>query len=186
MFLGSILLSIVLSMNVSNNIQSNDEITEMKKYVGAGMPVYAVEIEEEIEYETEPATEYIEYTEPVVYDTSYISEDDINLIALITMAEAEAEPVEGQRLVIDTILNRVDSEIFPDTVYEVVYQENQFECVWNGRADRCYVRDDIYQLVLEELSYRYNSDVVFFRTEYYSEYGVPMFQVGNHFFSSYY
>jgi N-acetylmuramoyl-L-alanine amidase len=184
MFLGSILLGIALSMSVSNDIQNLDEITEMKKYVGTGVPMYAVE--EEIEYETEPTTEYVECSEPVVYDTNYISEDDINLIALITMAEAEAEPVEGQRLVIDTILNRVDSEIFPNTVYEVIYQENQFECVWNGRVDRCYVRDDIYQLVLEELSYRYDNNVIFFRTEYYSEYGVPMFQVGNHFFSSYY
>lgn len=29
------------------------------------------------------------------------------------MAEAEGEPEEGQRLVIDTILNRVDDPCFP-------------------------------------------------------------------------
>jgi N-acetylmuramoyl-L-alanine amidase len=179
MILGSILLGVILSMNVSNDIQNHNEITEMKKYVGA--PHCAiVETVDEVEYETEPTTEYVEY------NTSYFSEDEASLIALITMAEAEAEPVEGQRLVIDSILNRVDSDIFPNTVYDVVYQSGQFECVWNGRVDRCYVRDDIYQLVLEEMNSRYNYDVVFFRTEYYSEYGVPMFQVGNHFFSSYY
>ena len=35
------------------------------------------------------------------------SEEDIELIALVTMAEAEGEPEEGKRLVIDTILNSI-------------------------------------------------------------------------------
>lgn len=45
-----------------------------------------------------------------------ISNDDIELVALVTMAEAEGECEEGKRLVIDTILNRVDSASFPNTV----------------------------------------------------------------------
>lgn len=52
--------------------------------------------------------------------------EDISLIALVTMAEAEGECEEGKRLVIDTILNRVDSEHFPNSVYDVIYQRNQF------------------------------------------------------------
>lgn len=59
-----------------------------------------------------------------------ISDDDIELIALVTMAEAEGECEEGKRLVIDTILNRVDSISFPNTVYEVVYQPSQFSSMW--------------------------------------------------------
>lgn len=114
-----------------------------------------------------------------------ISQDDIELIALVTMAEAEGEPEEGQRLVIDTILNRKDSEYFPDTVYDVIYQKNQFTCMWNGRIEQCEVRDEIVQLIEEELVSRTNSDVVFFRTGRYSSYGEPLFQVGNHYFSSY-
>ena len=66
-----------------------------------------------------------------------MSENDIRLIALVTMAEAEGECEEGQRLVIDTILNRVDSVYFPDTVYDVVYQPYHFSSMWNGRAERC-------------------------------------------------
>lgn len=61
-----------------------------------------------------------------------ISDDDIELIALVTMAEAEGECEEGKRLVIDTILNRVNSDSFPNTVYEVVYQPSQFSSMWNG------------------------------------------------------
>lgn len=38
-----------------------------------------------------------------------VSDADIELLALLTMAEAEGECEEGQRLVIDTVLNRVDN-----------------------------------------------------------------------------
>lgn len=114
-----------------------------------------------------------------------ISREDVELIALITMAEAEGECEDGKRLVIDTILNRVDSEHFPDTVYDVIYQPNQFSSMWNGRVDRCEVRNDICNLVYEELEWRTNYDVVFFTAGEYSAYGVPMFQVENHYFSKY-
>lgn len=113
-----------------------------------------------------------------------ISNDDIELIALVTMAEAEGECEEGKRLVIDTILNRVDSISFPNTVYEVVYQPSQFSSMWNGRVDRCYIDDYICQLVEEELRNRKNYDVIFFTADKYGNYGTHMFQIGNHYFSS--
>lgn len=114
-----------------------------------------------------------------------LSDCEIDLIALVVMAEAEGESEEGKRLVIDTILNRVDSEYFPDTVEEVIYQPNQFSSMWNGRADRCYATDEIRQLVKEELASRTNYDVMFFTAGHYGEYGEHMFPVGNHYFSSY-
>ena len=114
-----------------------------------------------------------------------ITEEEIELIAMVTMAEAEAEPELGQRLVIDTILNRVDGEHWPDTIEEVIYQPNQYTCMWNGRLDRCEVKDDICQLVREEVVNRTNSEVVFFRTQRYSDYGTPMFKACCHYFSKY-
>lgn len=118
-------------------------------------------------------------------DIYILSDEDIRLIALVTMAEAEGECEEGKRLVIDTILNRVDSKRFPDTVRGVIYQPNQFTSMWNGRVNRCKATDDICQLVREELVSRTNSEVIFFRTDHYSEYGTPLFQVGSHYFSKY-
>lgn len=118
----------------------------------------------------------------VSYD---ISDDYIDLIAIVVMAEAEGEPEYGQRLVIDTILNRADHYAFPDDIYDVIYQKNQFTSMWNGRADRCYPKSEIVQLVKEELVNRTDSSVIFFRTKRYSTYGSPMFQVGHHYFSSY-
>ena len=114
-----------------------------------------------------------------------LSEEDIDLIALVTMAEAEGESEYGKRLVIDTVLNRVDSEHYPDTVFGVVYQPSQFSSMWNGRVDRCCVTDEICQLVREELLERQNYEVIFFTAGGYGKYGTPMFQEGNHYFSSY-
>lgn len=116
---------------------------------------------------------------------SLLPDEDIALIALVTMAEAEGECEEGKRLVIDTILNRMDSEHFPDTAYDVIYQPYQFSSIWNGRVNCCEVQQDICQLVREELESRTNYEVIFFTAGYYSDYGVPMFQVENHYFSRY-
>ncbi len=132
-----------------------------------------------------PVVTYIPIEDISESSAEEIAEEDISLIALVTMAEAEGECEKGKRLVIDTILNRMDSEHFPDTVYDVIYQPYQFSSMWNGRVDRCEVRDDICQLVKEELEVRTNYDVIFFSAGCYSDYGVPMFQVEHHYFSSY-
>ncbi len=123
--------------------------------------------------------------EECVEDEELLSREDIELIAVVTMAESEGECEEGKRLVIDTILNRMDSPYFPDTVHDVVYQKSQFSSMWNGRVNKCTVQDDICQLVEEELRDRSNSDTIFFTAGGYGKYGNPMFQLGNHYFSSY-
>lgn len=107
------------------------------------------------------------------------------MIALVTMAEAEGESELGQRLVIDTILNRVDADTHPDTVHGVIYQNGQFTSMTNGRVDRCYVKDEIRELVVEEIESRMNYDTIFFHAGDYSKYGTPLFSEGNHYFSSY-
>ena len=125
----------------------------------------------------------IEAEETVDEPIISVSNEDIELLALVTMAEAEGESEEGKRMVIDTILNRVDSERFDNTISEVIYAPNQFTSMWNGRVDRCYVADDIRQLVIEELTNRTNYDVLYFTAYQYGAYGTPMFQIGNHYFS---
>lgn len=109
--------------------------------------------------------------------------DDIYMIARICVSEAEGEPELGKRLVIDTILNRVDHEKFPNSVMGVVFQKGQYTCTTNGRLDRCDIREDFVELVIDEMNNRTNSDVIFFRTTRYSDYGSPLFQVCCHYFS---
>lgn len=167
----------VLSLSVAmlNPVDIDDKMVDIP-------PVVVVE---------EPEVTAVVYEQPVVMTSSIdipaMSEEDINLLALVTMAEAEGESEYGKRLVIDTILNRVDHEdpYWPDTVSGVIYQKGQFEAMWNGRVDRCYVDEDIVQLVKEELKNRTNTKVVYFMAGEYSRYGTPEFREGNHYFSSY-
>lgn len=162
----------------------------------SSLPLQAKESEESISYETvsvestvyastpnDDHTEVFELVKSV--EESIFSEEDIDLIALLTMAEAEGESEYGKRLVIDTVLNRVDSEHFPDTVYGVIYQENQFSPISDGRIERCYVDEEIRELVLEEVESRTNYDTIFFHAGRYSNYGTQLFSEGNHYFSSY-
>ena len=123
-------------------------------------------------------------TEEQVEEEVLLQTEDVELIALVTMAEAEGECEQGKRLVIDTILNRIDSPYFPNTAHDVIYQRGQFSSMWNGRAKKCYVRGDICQLVKEEYISRMNNQVVFFTAHRYGKYGKPMFRVEHHYFSS--
>ena len=141
-------------------------------------------VKENVVYASTPNETDVEVQTLVRSTKTHLSQDEIELVALVTMAEAEGESEEGKRLVIDTILNRVDHERFPDSVTDVIYQKSQFSSMWNGRVDRCYVDEDICQLVREELDSRTNDDVVFFHAGKYGKYGTPEFQVGNHYFSS--
>lgn len=125
-----------------------------------------------------------EVIEEVVEPDLPYTDSEIELIALVTVAEAEGESELGKRLVIDTVLNRVESEGFPDTVEEVIYQPYQFSSMWDGRTDRCTVTDDIIKLVKEEIASKVSPDVLYFRTGYFHDFGTPLFAEGNHYFST--
>lgn len=171
----------------------SDIIVESETQEEVTIPIETEPVIEEttevVEIETETFTEEVE-TNPVEIETKPIlgysmSEEDINLIALIVMAEAEGESELGKRLVIDVILNRIDSKRFPNTATGVIYAQGQFTSVWNGRIDKCYASEDICRLVKEELVSRINSDILFFRADYYFKDYTPVIQEGNHYFSKY-
>lgn len=167
---------------VELSAQAIPEEMEVVEAVAIDIPEEEVVIEEVVVPE-EPVEVEPEVEEPEM-PAMTLSEEDIELIALVTMAEAEGESELGKRLVIDTIPNRMDHETkWPDTAYGVIYQPAQFSSMWNGRVDRCYVRDDIVQLVREELESRTNYDCYYFRMDYYCKWGPPLFQEGCHYFS---
>lgn len=129
-------------------------------------------------------SEPVEPLEPVV-EVDKLSQEEVDLISRVVMAEAESEPLEGKLYVVDTILNRVDSERFPNTVREVIYQSWQFTSMWNGRYDRCSSNPELNDMINSEYTNRTNRDVVFFTADKYGQYGKPSFRIGNHYFSTY-
>ena len=81
-------------------------------------------IEEDIQLVTEIIEEpIIEIQEEFVFSKN-LSEEDKYLLAKIAMAEAEGESFETKVLIIETVLNRVESKRFPNTVKEVIFEEH--------------------------------------------------------------
>lgn len=63
------------------------------------------------------------------------SEKDIRLMAHAVYGEARGEPYEGQVAVAAVILNRVASELFPNSVAGVIYQPGAFTAVDDGQIN---------------------------------------------------
>lgn len=74
--------------------------------------------------------------QPVYYYDEKFTEDDKYLLAKIAMAEAESQNIQTKTLVIMSVLNRVESEDFPDSIQEVIFQNSngtyQFSPVMQG------------------------------------------------------
>lgn len=61
--------------------------------------------------------------------------DDIMLLARLVSGEAEGEPYLGRVAVAAVILNRVNSDQFPNSIAGVIYQPDAFESITNGIAN---------------------------------------------------
>ena len=59
----------------------------------------------------------------------------LTCLAVAVYFEARGEPIDGQMLVAETIINRVDDERWPDTICEVVQQPHQFSFYSDGLSD---------------------------------------------------
>lgn len=89
---------------------------------------------------------------------------DVDMIAQLVQAEAGNQDLYGMRLVVDVVLNRVDSPAFPNSVAEVIYQKGQFTVIRNGMFDAQAgrVSEAAYLATYMEMERRENYGIVFF------------------------
>lgn len=77
--------------------------------------------------------------------------EEIEVLERIVEAEAGGEDEEGKLLVANVVLNRVNSDDFPDTISEVVFQcsngVTQFSPVRNGRYESVVVSEETQKAV---------------------------------------
>ncbi|MFC4322917.1 cell wall hydrolase [Litchfieldia salsa] len=90
----------------------------------------------------------IDHSEPIVNTASSntvsvpneenasFSANELDLLARIVRAEAQSEPFEGKVAVAAVVLNRVESDLFPNSIKEVIYQPRQFQPVSNGQINK--------------------------------------------------
>ena len=102
------------------------------RYGETEQPKHECESEIELVYVVVEST-YIEDEETVEEIVEpVVKEDDLYWLSRIIHAEAKGESAEGRIAVGNVILNRVESDEFPDTLKGVIFQKNQFSPVSNG------------------------------------------------------
>lgn len=142
-----------------------------------------MEVEKEVLQETsiptpviEPEIEVEEVTSSPYPELSYSkdwSEEEFYLLAKIAMAEAEGENIQTKTLVILTVLNRVQSDDFPDTIYDVIFQYNPEKDVYQfspvqpgGRWWTTEPNEECWEAVkvVQEARYDYSGGALYFES----------------------
>lgn len=129
----------------------------------------ADEFPEDID-DSENVSEDIEDFEEVISENTVstngeFSYDDVYLLAQLIVNESGNQCREGQIAVAEVVYNRVRSASYPDSVYEVIYQQGQFSN--NGAIKRrkptdeqIKIADDVLNNGLRVMD---NPDVLYFR-----------------------
>lgn len=117
----------------------------------------------------------------------YLVTFEMAMLAQLVQAEAGNQDLKGKRLVADVVLNRVDSERFPNTVEEVIFQKNpvQFGVTVDGAFEKTKseVSEECFEAVRMEWEReaRLDKEVLYFNTVH--ENGNNPFKHGDHWFS---
>lgn len=106
-----------------------------------------------------------------------LSDEDKILMAKLIYAEAGNQDYIGKRLVADVVLNRLNSEKFPNTVAGVIYSPGQFT------HPAAYYTDDCLAAVEAECMERLDYDILWFKINGFHRIGDPAYQHGAHYFN---
>ena len=103
-----------------------------------------------------------------------MSDQDYDNLLRIVEAEAGTEDLKGRILVANVIINRVKSDLFPDTVTEVVWADDggvpQFSPTYDGRIYQVTVTDTTREAVKQALEgVDYSEGALFFMSREASE-----------------
>jgi len=95
---------------------------------------------------------------------SQVAGEELDILRRIAWAEARGEDDKGIMLVVNVIMNRVNSPRFPGNIRDVVFQPNQFSPTWNGAFERAMPDSRINNLVDRALRGEdYSQGALFFR-----------------------
>ena len=78
---------------------------------------------------------YLDIGQNVTVPETTVTSAEKDLLARLVEAEAKGEPYAGKVAVATVVLNRVDSNIFPNSIQAVIYESGQFTPVSNGQIN---------------------------------------------------
>lgn len=176
-------LTILLTVCVKHEYGASGEPTEVPEVIQLDLPTVKATPDSMVLPETiEPENSYPRFS----YSKDWSVEDSY-LLAKIAMAEAESESIQGKTLVILVVLNRVRNADFPNTIQGVIFEENQFTPVINGRFDKVEPNADCWEAVqvVMEAQYDYSDGALYFEScdnadNWHSRNLEFLYQCGNH------
>ena len=90
---------------------------------------------------------------------------DTTLLSRIVYAEAGNQGYWGKRYVAAVVINRVNSNRFPNTVSEVISQPGQFEAY--SKIYKYPLDEESSRAVVDEIAERSDTEIIAFRTKHY-------------------
>lgn len=190
-FVVLIVLVVLILILLANNFRNKCERREIENesFSEDNRP-YLIEDEIVLTADTEQLT--VQPKEAVMFPIHEMTEEEIQeqfyydsleLLAICVEAEAGNQDLLGKRLVVDVILNRVDSEQFPNDIVSVITQPNQFSSYSDGHMDGVYEpSEETFRAVRMELETRTDCKILFFTEGKYNPYCTPAYQHGDHYF----
>lgn len=129
--------------------------------------------------------ETISYSYPMPQDELSLElyYDSLEYLACCVQAEAGNQGYKGKRLVARVVLNRVESQLFPDDIVSVINAAHQFEVVSNGHIYTAVPDKETYRAVRDELESCTDGRILFFTAGRYNGSGTPLFRYKGHYFS---
>ena len=159
-------LALVLCLTVTSNVPFTTETKNAAAFQKNDIELVTLYNENE-ETETVKTKE----TEEVAYENRWgiqLTEEEIDLLAKILWVEARGESEAGQKAVVEVIFNRMISEEFPDTLYDVLSQKNPTQFASWKLRDSAKPTEKEYASIYEVLTGKTSitkNDTVYFATK---------------------
>lgn len=113
------------------------------------------------------------------------TEQEYELLCRTTWCEAGNQDLETQVMVCLTILNRLGSDLFPDTLREVIYQPYAYEVTkWECFENAEWTEQVVQAVNIALRENNHPADMYYFRTEHYHTFGKPYMQSDDLWFST--
>lgn len=75
-------------------------------------------------------------THAMALDTGEDPEEMLYRLSHVICGEVEGCDRQMKEYVGSVVINRVNSDSFPDTLGDVIFQQGQYSCVWDGNYDK--------------------------------------------------
>ena len=95
------------------------------------------------------------------------TDEESQMLMKLAMAEAEDQGTIGKALVMCVVRNRVESDQFPDSIEEVIFQPKQFSPIEDGRYDTAVPDAECYEALEWVINYWNGSaGALYFEADY--------------------